>query len=126
MAVASDARSVYYVDYDSTDASKLRGVQGWSRTIPEDVATLLNPAGTLRCLPAPGTITVANLDRGSDAPDGSNGEPPTVLTFDRTGRCHQAFDARGRLAQVDGAELHALLASYAGNSPVIDPTGDAG
>jgi hypothetical protein len=112
VVVASDARSAHYVDYDSNDASRPRGVQGWSRSIPDDVEDLLSPASMLRCLPAPGTITVANLDRGSDAPDGSNGEPPTVLTFDRTGACDQAFDGRGGLAQVDGAALHALLRSY--------------
>jgi hypothetical protein len=121
VAVPADARSAYVLDYGASATTRTRSIQGWSRHIREDVTGLLSPAAALRCLPAPGTVTVAHLDRGSDAPDGSNGQPPAVLTFDRTGACDQAFDGRGGLVLVDGAALHKLLLSYPGNPPILGP-----
>jgi hypothetical protein len=121
VAVPTDARSAYVLDYGAAATTPPHSIQGWSRHIREDVTGLLSPAAALRCLPAPGTLTVAHLDRGSDAPDGSNGQPPAVLTFDRTGACDQAFDGRGGLVRVDGAALHQLLLSYAGNPPILGP-----
>jgi hypothetical protein len=41
-----------------------------------------------------------------------------VITFDRTGACDVAFDARGGLARVDGAALHRLLRIWTRNVPI--------
>jgi hypothetical protein len=62
-----------------------------------------------------------SISRGSDAPDGSNGQPPAVVSFDRTGACDVAFDGRGGLARVDGQTLHRLMRSWTRNVP-IPPT----
>ena len=91
---------------------------GWRRDLPRQVGDLLSPAGHLSCLPAAGDLSVAFMGQGNDSPDGSNGQPPAVITFDRTGACDVAFDGRGGLARVDGAALHRLLRSWTRNAPI--------
>jgi hypothetical protein len=119
--IPSDAVSASYVDFAGVEpADRTYGI-GWSQDLPDRMRGLLSPAGDLSCLPAAGDLTVVSISRGSDAPDGSNGQPPAVVSFDRTGACDVAFDGRGGLARVDGQTLHRLMRSWTRNVP-IPPT----
>ena len=116
--IPSDAVSASYDDYAGADPADRYYGTGWSKDLPQQVGGLLSPAAGLTCLPAAGDLSVAYISRGSDAPDGSNGQPPAVISFDRTGACDVAFDGRGGLARVEGHELHSLLRSLTRNAPI--------
>jgi hypothetical protein len=116
--IPSHAVSANYVDYAGAEPGDPTYATGWSRDLPRQVGDLLSPTGNLSCLPAAEDLSVAFLDRGSDAPDGSNGQQPAVISFDRTGACDVAFDGRGGLARVDGPALHSLLRSWTRNAPI--------
>jgi hypothetical protein len=119
--IPSDAVSASYDDFAGPDLADRTSGTGWSRDLPRQVRSLLSPAANLSCLPATEDLTVVSISRGSDAPDGSDGQPPAVISFDRTGTCGVAFGGRGGLARVDGQALHRLLRSWTLNTP-IPPT----
>ena len=116
--IPTEAVSASYDDYAGADRADMTYATGWSRDLPRQVGDLLSPADDVSCLPAAGDLSVAFMGQGSDSPDGSDGQPPAVITFDRTGACDVAFDGRGGLARVDGAALHRLLRSWTLNAPI--------
>ena len=127
ITLPSDMRSASFVTYPRPGSDEFAiNTPSWGRDLRAKISALFEGSPSeLACVPAPGTVTTTYLNRGSDAPDGSNGEPGVALTFDPTGACGQAFDESGKVVELDGTALHKLLQSHSLNAPVpqfIEPT----